>query len=258
MLDLAAAAYSFQCKCAGAGPERGGEGSVKGVGAGKTGGEGQEASVVIAVMWLGGNEDPLGPGATVGEGCGRAGGGGGGGGEGGARTWRDRVCRYLLKSCLQRACGDGGEGRGEGGEGADGGGVGRRNGIRSLREIRRVRLGPPGVCPSPQASVSMLQHLSYHGCLHPALLSLLSLSSSQHPPDTSLQIKSAPFQSQQQGVGVGKGRSGGARAGVGDAGKGCCDLEFSKFVASLHTGERMWREGGDERDLKKATICFET
>ena len=50
VLDLAAAAYSFQCKCAEAGPEQGGEGSVEGVGAEKRGGEGQGGSVVIALM----------------------------------------------------------------------------------------------------------------------------------------------------------------------------------------------------------------
>ena len=141
VLDLAAAAYGFTCKCAG--QERGGEDSGMQAGDGR-GGEAKQKSLVIAVMWLGGAQARLGRGAGGGEGA---------DGEEG-RAWRDRVCRYLLKSS-RRAVGEGDEARGGGGGGGGGSeaaagrdGAGAEEGC--IRGLRSVRLGPPGVCPSPQ------------------------------------------------------------------------------------------------------------
>ena len=73
----------------------------------------------------------------------------------------------------------------------------------------------------------MLQHLSYHGCLHPALLSLFS---SQRPPE---HPSGTPLHSRQRDEG--SGRSGGGRGAVGNGGKGASGLEsrFSQFVAAL-------------------------
>ncbi len=139
VLDVAAAAYGFTCKCAG--QVRGGADKVMQAGDGRGGEAKQQSqkSLVIAVMWLGGTESRLGRGAGGGE---RA------GGEEG-RAWRDRVCRYLLKSS-RRAVGEGDEARGGGGSdaAAERGEAGGEEGC--IRGLRSVRLGPAGLCPSPQ------------------------------------------------------------------------------------------------------------
>ncbi len=83
----------------------------------------------------------------------------------------------------------------------------------------------------------MLQHLSYHGCLHPALLSLFS---SQRPPETP---SGTPGPSRQRDV---EGsRSGEERRALGDGEKGVSGLEaqFCKFVAALQGCQGIPHEG---------------
>ena len=156
--DLAAAAYACPCTCR---LGRAGSG-------GRAGARAPGQQVVIALMWLGGGPGVPFPSRPSAEKLGAAQGPGRSLRPQAAspsaqdaphsRGWRERLCRFLLRQ--QQADADAASAAG-----------GVHSGVQGLRS---VCLGPSHARPSPQASVSQLQHFSYHGVLAPAVRALFS------------------------------------------------------------------------------------
>ena len=156
--DLAAAAYACPCTC---GLGRAGSG-------GRVGAREPGQQVVIALMWLGGDQGVPFPSQPSAEKLGSAQGLGRSPRHQVAspsaphaphsRGWRERLCRFLLRR-----------------QQADADAASAASGVHSgVQGLRSVCLGPSCARPSPQASVSQLQHFSYHGVLAPAVRALFS------------------------------------------------------------------------------------
>ena len=204
--DLAAAAYACPCTC---GLGRAGSGV-------RAGARPPGQQVVIALMWLGGGQGVPFPSQPSAEKLGSAPGLGRSPRHQVAspsapdaphsRGWRERLYRFLLRQ-----------------QQADADAASAASGVHSgVQGLRSVCLGPSCARPSHQASVSQLQHFSYHGVLAPAVRALFSAL----PEPTAAQFAA-----------VGQTSGAGGLAAEGEwqrvAGGDERGREFAQFVCSL-------------------------